>query len=121
MLTEERRKHKRIQGDIALSINDTQSNLISESLDISVSGVSCKVHQKMVLMSNVILTLMLPSVGFKGKKTVNKIVCQGVVVRVERIKGEPSYYTTVIFFADIKKQGRKALEKYVNYVELEKN
>jgi c-di-GMP-binding flagellar brake protein YcgR len=117
MSTEERRKYKRVKGDVALSINDTVNNLITESLDISVSGVSCKVSKKIPLMSKVVITLLLPRSGAKGKKAMNKVICEGVVVRIESIKDEPSHYLVGIFFKGIDKQEEKALEKYVSYVE----
>ena len=45
MANTERRKHKRVKGDIAIAINDTEANIITEAKDISVSGVCCR-HKK---------------------------------------------------------------------------
>ncbi len=117
MSQEEKRCHKRVKGDIAIAISDAESNMISEAKDISVSGVSFKINKEMPLMTKVIVTLLLPGPDAKGKKNVNKINCPGVVVRSEPLKAEPGSREMAVFFADLEKSKRKALEKYVTYME----
>lgn len=117
MSIEERREHNRVKGDIAVAINDAESNYISESLNISVSGVLCKASKEIPLMSKVMITLLLPSGVIKSKKSPQKLSCEGVVVRSEPMKEEPGSFAVAVFFEDIEKQERKALESYIAYVE----
>ena len=117
MSIEERRKHNRVKGDIAIAINTAESNFISEASTISVAGVSCKVSQDIPLLSNVMMTLLLPSGTAKSKKIPQKLNCEGVIVRSEPIKEEPGSFEVAVFFADIGKQERKSLENYVIHVE----
>ena len=115
MAQNERRKTERVKGDIAISVNDQDSNLITEAKDISEAGVCCRTNKEMPLMDQVVVTLLLPQTT-KGKKTTKKIKCTGVVVRLEPIKNEPDHFETAIFFTEMGKADKKALVKYVEYL-----
>ncbi len=109
---EERRKHTRVRGDIAVAVNDTESNIITEAKDISFSGVCCKTNKIVPVMTKVVITLLLP-IFVKGQKSIKRVKCQGVVVRHSLVKDDPGIYDMAIYFTDMTKHDKNILEKYV--------
>ncbi len=112
---QERRSHKRVKGDIAVAINDTESNIITEAKDISCSGVCCKTNKIVPVMTKVIVTLLVP-IELKGQRSIKRVKCQGVVVRHELVKNDPGIYDMAIYFTDIPKQDFVLLATYVESI-----
>jgi hypothetical protein len=117
---EEKRQHERVKGDIAVAVNDTEANIITEAKDISCSGVCCKTNKIVPMMTQVVITLLVPHI-LKGEKTIKKIKCQGVVVRHERLKDDPGMYEMAIFFTKLSKQDKNILVDYVDYMKAKDN
>ncbi|OED34923.1 hypothetical protein AB834_05660 [PVC group bacterium (ex Bugula neritina AB1)] len=115
MTYQEKRRHKRVGGDIAIAINDTETNLISEVKDISLSGISFKLTKTFAPMTKVAVTLLLPK--FPGKTKKNKLDVVGIVVRSEPFKEDPTFFETAVFFHEMDKQDLKILNNYVSYME----
>lgn len=113
MVQEERRKHRRVKADIAIAIQDADSNVITETRDISVSGIACKTNKVFSEMSRVEITLLIPGQS-KGKTVTRKVTCQGVVVRHQALKKEAGFYDMAIFFTEVGKADFRILEKYVD-------
>ena len=113
MTTIERRKHVRVKGDIAVAINDTESNIITEAKDISKSGVCCKTNKIIPLMTKVVINLLLP-VLVRGQKQIKRVKCQGVIVRHDVVKNDPGVYNMAIYFTDMTKQDKNILDKYID-------
>ena len=115
-MIEERRKHLRAKGQLPLKIADKTFDIITETVDISSSGIYCRVTRLLPLMSKIEVVLLVPPKNGSKSKQAKKIRCKGVVVRTEPIileNVDKAHYNTAIFFTDISAKDRKALEAYV--------
>lgn len=115
----EKRKYPRLRDDkISLKVKSGGADIITKSLDISASGVYCKLEKEIPLMSRIKVILIMPKVAEDGKPTTQsvKIETDGVVVREhpvivnEKIK----HYDAAIFFDNISLKDREALLNYIN-------
>ena len=115
-MIEERRKHLRAKGSLPLKIADKAFDIITETVDVSSSGIYCRVTRLLPLMSKIEVVLMVPQKNSSRPKQAKKIRCKGVVVRTEPgiLKNtDKAHHNTAIFFTDISEKDRKALESYV--------
>lgn len=114
-LNTDRRKHPRSESALSLKISKAGLDAITETRNISCSGVYCRVNKMIPLMSKIGLTLLLPL--HSGKKVVTeKISCNGVVVRSEPeiVQGaDTAYQNIAIFFTDLSKNSRSKIARYV--------
>lgn len=111
----ERRSHPRTKTSLPLKISQKGLDVITETRNISRSGVYCRVNKPLPLMSKIGLTLLLP---IQNKKRVNteKIKCKGVVVRSEPEilkEADTAYQNVAIFFTDLTKKNRTKITQYV--------
>ncbi len=111
----ERRKHPRINDDyisIKLSRGD-EFSAITQSLDVSASGVYCKVPERIPLMTIVQIVLSLPGKTPTSGSTNMKI--DGVVVREHPVKkdGKIIQFDVAIFFNMLIPKERRKLEAYI--------
>ncbi|MDP8299522.1 MAG: PilZ domain-containing protein [Candidatus Tantalella remota] len=109
----ERRKHPRIKDpNISIQLSGDGFNTISQSLDVSASGVYCKVAEHIPLMTIVQVVLSLPGRKGAAPKTMN---LDGVVVREHSVKknGRIQHYDIAIFFNTLMPKERRALVKYI--------
>jgi len=111
---QERRKYQRIEGTLPLKLSDPEFDVVTETKNISGSGVYCSVNTPLEPMTKVKIVILLP-LKAKGRKSVKKITCGGVVVRKEYVKnnGKHLYYVG-IYFNDIKEADRKQLVAYID-------
>ncbi|NQT21814.1 MAG: PilZ domain-containing protein [Candidatus Omnitrophica bacterium] len=113
----ERRREPRIADDrVALKVKtDKFDTSISQSLNISASGVYCKVDRELPLMSRVKIILMLPSDTVNKKSDSNKIETEGVVVREHPVieNGKIMHYDAAIFFDNLTPQQSLAIKEYI--------
>lgn len=111
----ERRKHPRLKDkNISIKLSGEGVNPITQSLDVSASGVYCKVDSKIPLMTRVKITLSLPAVkGGPGALTMD---LDGVVVREHPVKkeGKIEHYDIAIFFNTLMPRERMELMEYIN-------
>jgi len=95
----ERRKHPRLKDkDISIKLSGPGHSAITQSLDVSASGVYCKVDKKIPVMTRVKITLSFPDLNSgSGLLTMD---LDGVVVREHAVKqeGKISHYDIAIFF-----------------------
>lgn len=119
MLKEEKRKCHRIKDEnISLKVKTDGIDIITKTLDISASGVYCKVSREIPLLSRIKILLILPKPGRisskDGKST--KIETEGVIVREHPvvIDGRIDHYDVAIFFNNISLKDKKRLQEYVN-------
>lgn len=113
-MIKERRKHQRAKRHLLLKIADKGFDVITETTDISSSGIYCRISRNLSPMSKIEVILLVPTKG--GEKEGRKIRCKGVVVRSEPIilkDVDKGHYNIAIFFTDISKKDRKTLESYV--------
>lgn len=113
--TAERRKHPRSQSALPLKISKRDLDLITETRNVSCSGVYCRVNKPVPLMSKIDLTLLLPIFG--GKKVLTrKIKCAGVVVRSEPVilkEADEACQNVAIFFTDLTRKDKDTIADYV--------
>ena len=113
----ERRKFPRISDDrVALKVKtDKFDTSISQSLNISASGVCCKVDKELPLMSRVKMILMLPSDSDNKNADTNRVETEGVVVREHPVieNGKIMHYDAAIFFDNLTRQQSSAIKEYI--------
>ena len=112
MTKEDRRLSPRIEDSrLAVKLKLGGYDSIIHTLNISASGVYCKIDKEIPLMSRVKLALMLP-----GHTTLDGVEITGVVVREHPviINGEIKHYDTAIFFEDISQKDKDAILAYIS-------
>lgn len=115
---EERRKYPRIKDNrVSLKLKTEKFDAtISQSLNISASGVYCKLDKELPLLSRVKIILMLPIDADKKPPKINKIEIEGVVVREHPVivNGKIVHYDVAIFFDNLSAKNREAIKDYVS-------
>lgn len=115
MATEERRSFPRIQDEgLSLKLKLGDFDTITHTLNLSASGVYCKVDKEMPLMSRVKLMLMIPDPS-KDENPIRSLEVNGVVVREHPviIDGKTKHYDVAIFFEDLSSKDREVLSNYI--------
>jgi hypothetical protein len=111
----ERRRHPRIKDkNISIKLSGDGVNAITQSLDVSASGLYCKIDREIPIMTRVQIVLSIPS-GKKPGSSVN-MKLDGVVVREHAVKkdGKVQHYDIAIFFNTLLPRERKNLIQYIN-------
>lgn len=116
MDTKERRAFPRIRDEglsVKLKMGDFDS--ITHTLNLSASGVYCKVDKEIPLMSRVKLILMIPNTS-KDAKATTSLEVSGVVVREHPviIDGEIKHYDCAIFFEDLSAEDKETISNYIS-------
>ncbi len=109
MADQERRAFPRIKDEaLSLELKTGDFDVMTHTMDVSASGIYCKVDKEIPLMSRVRLMLMLPD-----EKTVE---VTGVVVREHPviIDGVTKHYDVAIFFDDLSTKNRETIENYIS-------
>ena len=104
----EKRKYPRIKdANISLKVKSGDIDIITKSLDISASGIYCKVQKEIPVMSRIKSRLILP-----GGVTVET---DGVVVREHPVieDGRITHYDVAIFFDNVSAKDREAILAYI--------
>ncbi len=115
-MTQERRSYPRIHDEgLALKLNAGDFDTITHTLDISASGIYCKVNKEIPLMSRVGLILMIPD-SSKDAKAIKSLEVDGVVVREHPviIDGEIKHYDVAIFFDNLSAKNREMISDYIS-------
>lgn len=113
MKNAERRKHPRIKdNDISVKLSGDGFDTITQSLDVSASGIYCKIDRRMPLMTRVQLMLVIP--GKQGAAPINLNI-DGVVVREHAVlkEGVVQHYDVAIFFDSLMPKERKLIADYI--------
>jgi len=113
--TNERRKFPRIKDKgISVQLKGEGFGVITQSLDVSASGIYCKVTEAIPLMTRLEIVLALPS---KRKSSVATLLhIEGVVVREHPVvrEGKIEHYDVAIFFNFLSQKDRERLIKYID-------
>jgi hypothetical protein len=112
--TSDRRKYPRIKDkNISIQFKGDGFDAITQSLDVSASGIYCKVKNSIPLMTRVEIVLALPEPGTKGSVTI--LTVEGVVVREHPVikDGNIEHYDIAIFFNALSEKERKMLVEYI--------
>lgn len=112
MFSEERRKTPRIK-DESLSLKLEGFDSITHTLNISPSGVYCKIDKELPLMSRVKLALQIPDPTKEG--AVKKMEASGIVVRQHpvTVEGVIKHYDVAIFFDDLSPKDKDMIASYI--------
>lgn len=86
--------------------------MVTETGNISRSGLYCKVDRYIEPMTKLKLNLLLP-IRKNGKDVSRQVVAEGVVVRAEQIGDTESHYVA-IFFNDISQRDAESIADYVS-------
>jgi len=106
MVNQDRRSCPRVKAEgLSLRLNAGDFDTMTHTLNISASGLYCKVDREIPLMSRVKLALMLPEA----------LEVDGVVVREHPviIDGEVKHYDIAIFFDNLSAKTRDAISSYI--------
>lgn len=111
---EERRKYPRIEDTVPLKLDGEEADFITETINLSAGGLYCKVNRYIPVMTKFKITMLLPEERGKRRR-IEKIKCEGIVVRVEPEYPEDkrNEYNIAIFISNINKEDRQRIEKYV--------
>ncbi len=110
----ERRRFPRIKDkDISIKLSGDGFNTITQSLDVSASGIYCKVDRPIPLMTRVQVVLSLPGRGGSSSSTMK---IDGVVVREHPVlkDGDVQHYDVAIFFDSLMPKERNKLVQYIS-------
>ena len=107
----ERRQHPRLAGNIPVKISSDDFDIVTETKNLSRTGVYCRVNKYIEPMTKLKIHLLLP---FKrnDKIITKKVSCNAVIVRTESIPGENSF-NIAVYFNDIPSRGAEAIAEYV--------
>lgn len=115
MANQERRKAPRIKDEeLSLNIHMGVFDAATHTLNISSSGLYCKVAKEIPLMSRVRLMLMIPNPAKNDKET-KSIEVEGVVVRAHPviIDGQIKHYDVAIFFDSLELKAKELIANYI--------
>lgn len=114
MVAQERRSFPRLDDD-SLSLKLDGFDSITHTLNISPSGVYCKVDKELPLMSRVRLMLMVPDPS-RGKAGVKNLEVSGIVVRQHPviIDGIIKHYDIAIFFDGLSDKDKNIISAYIS-------
>ena len=115
-VSKERRSFPRIKNEgLSLKLNTGDYDTITHTLDISASGLYCKIEREIPLMSRVKIALMLPDVS-GDRKTAKSLEVDGVVVREHPVivDGKIKHYDIAVFFDNLSEKTRDAIAGYIS-------
>ena len=106
----ERRRAVRISEELPFVIGHAGFEVEAITINLSLSGVMCRVDREISMMTQLAVALTLPSEAARSRgKTIRM---KGVVVRKEKDL-IPDKWLLAVYFADIKTEDRDALETYI--------
>ena len=115
----EKRKYPRIKDEgVSLKVESGDIDIITKTLDLSASGVYCKVEKEIPLLSRIKITLVIPA-GAKNTSSQQKnltIATEGVVVREHPVivDGKFTHYDVAIFFDQISQKDKQHILDYTS-------
>ena len=104
----ERRRHPRIETRIQMNLVADKRNVSAETINLSMSGVCCRVNRPIARMTSLEIVLMLPGEG--APDDVTYVECEGVVVRDE--KTNDGHHIS-IFFSKMESDEMGKLAAYI--------
>ena len=107
----EKRKAKRVDARLAITLSGGKEEAKGETLNVSTNGVYFQSPFFVEPLTKLRLELMIPQPD--GRESSAK--CDGIVVRVEPEREDPSVdkYNVAVFFTSIDKGSQKVLTKYI--------
>ncbi len=114
MTFKERRRAKRVDANLAVTISGAPEGKQGKTLNISTNGVYFESPKFIDMLTKVQLELVIPVGGPESGKE-ERITCDGVVVRVEPEHEDPDVakYNIAVFFAYVPKAAQTVLSRYI--------
>lgn len=119
----ERRETTRADARLSMRVEGAEdagaAQLVTESQNISASGVYCFSDHYLAPLSKVALTIVLPRVpGSRGSKELIK--CEGIVVRCDqpRKRGDGNYELACMF-SGLEPEWRRRIDEFVTWRNLQ--
>ena len=116
MAANERRSFPRIKDEgLSLKLNAGDFDTTTHTLNISASGIYCKVDREIPLMSRVRVALELPEPAAENR-SVKNLEVDGVIVREHPviIDGAIKHYDIAIFFDSLTPKNRDTIQDYIS-------
>ena len=116
MAATERRMFPRVRDEgLALKLNSGNFDTVTHTLDISASGIYCKIDREIPLMSRVRIKLMVPE-ALKADRATKELDVDGVIVREHPviIDGVIKHYDAAIFFDNLSMKNRDIIQNYIS-------
>jgi PilZ domain. len=114
MASQERRKFQRVKDEgLSLKLRLDDFDSITHTMNISPSGVYCKLEKEIPVMSRVKLMLMIPDPAKEG--ALKNLEVGGIVVRQHpvTIDGVIKHYDAAIFFEDLSEEDKGIIVDYI--------
>ena len=109
-LTQDRRRHPRVAKNIPVKISSQAGDILTETINVSISGAYCRLSQKLEPMTVLRVQLLLPA---PEKTAAKKVSCSGVVVRAEPA-GDGANFDTAIFFSSIAPKDIRIIDDFID-------
>lgn len=120
----ERRRAPRASARLSMRVEGAPDDgdlaqIVTESQNISTSGVYCRSPHYLPPLSKVALTIVLPRVPGEGTSQ-ELIKCEGIVVRCEQLpRRSASAFELACMFSDLDADRRRRLENFVTWRNLQ--
>lgn len=108
----ERRRYSRINKRLSFKIKTGDSVVTAEMINLSCSGIYCRVNKLIPMMTN--LRIVLALIYGNEENEVEYVECEGTVVRIEEVSPEDDIYNIAIFLNNIEGSER---DKIINFIE----
>jgi len=112
--SQERRRSPRLEHTVPLKLSSGDIDIVTETSNLSSSGVYCRVSAYIEPMTKLKIHLLLP-IKKNNRSSTKRISCQGVVVRAESVP-EQNYFNAAIFFNDIQPKDIQAISDFVDHM-----
>ena len=116
MVAAERRLFPRLRDEgLSVKLNSGDFDTVTHTLDISASGIYCKIDREIPLMSRVRIKLMVPDPA-KSDNSTRELDVDGVIVREHPviIDGVIKHYDAAIFFDNLSEKSREIIQDYIS-------
>ncbi len=108
----DRRGYPRIERRLPFRIAVGQDVLSAQTLDLSCSGVNCRVDRPIPEMTR--LQVVLALIRGADAEAVIYVECEGIVVRCEP-EPDGARHQVAVFFHDISASERNKLDRYIRH------
>jgi hypothetical protein len=116
----DRREHPRFDAEFAVQVADRdgvlpQGTIVSQSRNISLSGIYCRVNHFIPVLTKLQLTLLLPFRGKKRDVKTQVVKADAAVVRATPSKAQAgaSDYEIACAFLGLEDDAKKSLARYI--------
>ncbi|MBP9853466.1 MAG: PilZ domain-containing protein [Candidatus Omnitrophica bacterium] len=109
---QEKRNSPRLSNNIPIRISQDDGDIVTETANVSCSGLYCKVDRYIEPMTKLKICLLLP-VRKNGKVLTKQISAGGVVVRTE-FSGDKDDHNIAVFFNEISRRDSESITDYVS-------